>query len=155
MKEATIVQRMNRTRILCVARATGVVVSMALVAGGPTSGCGDEGGDMSIGDVQPRAGATQGEQPVKISGANFRTDIGYTVYFGNKKATSVTILDPETILVTTPQRDEPGEVDVTIRADNGPAFKIANGYRYEDMGGGVVENIGEGAGSAEKGNLQY
>jgi hypothetical protein len=109
---------------------------------------------MAIADVQPRTGATQGDQPVKIAGANFRTDIGYTVYFGNKRATSVTILDPETLLVTTPQREEPGDVDVTIRADNGPAFKIANAYRYEDMGGSVVEGMGGGAAS-KKGNLQY
>lgn len=118
-------------------------------------GCGDEGGEIGITDVQPRAGATQGEQPVKILGHNFRTDIGYTVYFGNKKATSVTILDPETILVTTPQRDEAGAVDVTIRADNGPAFRIASAYNYEEMEGSVVEGLGEGAASSKKGNLQY
>lgn len=110
---------------------------------------------MDISDVQPRAGATQGDQPVKISGQNFRTDIGYTVYFGNKKSQSVTILDPETILVTSPQREEPGEVDITIRADNGPAFRIAKAYKYEDMSGSVVEGLGAGATGAKKGNLQY
>lgn len=146
---------MSRTRILRVARATGILLSLGPLLGGPAIGCGDGGGEMGITDIQPRAGATQGQQPVKILGRNFRTDIGYTVYFGNKKATSVTILDPETILVTTPQRDEPGPVDVTIRADNGPAFRIASAYRYEEMGGSVVEGLGEGAASSKKGNLRY
>ena len=45
--------------------------------------------DMVILDVNPRVGATQGEQPVQILGQNFRQDIGYTVYFGTKKAGQV------------------------------------------------------------------
>lgn len=145
---------MDRTRILWVARTIGLCLAIAVTSASAALGCGEEGGDMAIADVQPRVGALQGDQPVKIMGANFRTDIGYTVYFGNKKAGSVTILDPETLLVTTPQRDEAGAVDVTIRADNGPAFKIAQAYRYEDMGGSVVEGIG-GAAASKKGNLQY
>lgn len=145
---------MDRTQILRVARMIGLCLALGVASTGFAFGCGEEGGDMAIADVQPRSGATAGEQPVKISGANFRTDIGYTVYFGNKKAGSVTILDPETLLVTTPQREEPGPVDVTIRADNGPAFKIAQAFRYEDMGGSVVEGLGGGA-AGKKGNLQY
>lgn len=144
----------DRKRVLWIARATGVLLALGTLLGGAVA-CGDEGGDMGITDVQPRAGATQGEQPVKIVGNNFRTDIGYTVHFGNKKAGSVTILDPETLLVTTPQREDPGTVDITIRADHGPAFKVADAYTYEDMGGGVVEGLGQGATSTKKGKLQY
>lgn len=146
---------MHRTRILRIARVTGALLALGTLTAGTAMGCGESGGTMGVTDVQPRAGATQGDQPVKISGQNFRTDIGYTVYFGNKKSESVTILDPETILVTSPQRDEPGEVDITIRADNGPAFRIAQAYRYEDMSGSVVEGLGAGAAGAKKGNLQY
>jgi len=145
----------DRTKVLWIARATGVLLAVGTLALGAGMGCGGEGGDMAITDVQPRAGATQGEQPVKIMGHNFRTDIGYTVYFGNEKAGSVTILDPETLLVTTPTTEDPGTVDITVRADHGPAFKIAQAFTYEEMAGGVVEGLGEGATSTKKGNLQY
>ncbi len=146
---------MKRTQVLWVARTTGLLLSVGVLLGGVAWGCGDEGGEIAITDVQPRAGATQGDQPVKILGRNFRTDIGYTVYFGNQKAGSVTILDPDTLLVTTPQREETGAVDVTIRADNGPAFRVAEAFRYEDMSGSVVEGLGGGAAASKKGNLQY
>ncbi|NOY94758.1 MAG: hypothetical protein GXP55_26570 [Deltaproteobacteria bacterium] len=118
--------------------------------------CGQSsGGDVEILHMEPRTGALQGQQPVKIGGRNFRTDIGYTVYFGTKKAEQVTILDPETLLVITPQRDEAGDVDVTIRADDGAAFRITNGFHYEDRGGNVVEQMGSGPAKTKKGNLAY
>jgi hypothetical protein len=99
-------------------------------------GCGEEGGggDLAILNIDPRNGPLTG-QNVKIVGTNFRTDIGYTVYFGNKQAESVTILNPETLALIAPQRDEAGEVDVTIRADDGAAFRIVKGFRYVDMAG--------------------
>jgi len=79
---------------------------------------------------------------VKISGNNFRRDISYTVYFGNKRSERSTILDDHTLVVSTPQVDEAGPVDVIVAADNGPAFRIAEGFRYEEMGGNVMENVG-------------
>jgi hypothetical protein len=104
--------------------------------------CGSEGGDLEVTNIDPRAGATAGEQPVRIVGNNFRRDISYTVYFGNKRSERSTILDDHTLLVTTPGRDEAGPVDVIVAADNGPAFRIAQGFRYEDMGGNIMENVG-------------
>ena len=67
-----------------------------------------EGGEeeVAILNVDPQVGHTQGEQQVKIVGKNFRQDIGYTVYFGTQKAGSVTIMNPETLVATTPSRDE-------------------------------------------------
>ena len=53
------------------------------------AGC-EQGSEMAILDVQPRFGSTAGEVPVRIIGKNFRQDIGYTVYFGNKSATAST-----------------------------------------------------------------
>lgn len=118
-------------------------------------GCDEEGGEVEILSMEPQTGALQGENPVKIGGRNFRTDIGYTVYFGNQRAGQVTILDPETLLVITPARDEAGDVDVTIRADDGAAFRITDGFHYEDRGGSVVEHLGSGPAKAKKGNLAY
>jgi hypothetical protein len=96
----------------------------------------------------------QGEQPIRIGGRNFRSDIGYTVYFGTKKAGSVTILNENELMAATPPGEEPGPVDVTIRADNGPAFRIVEGFAYQDQGGNVMEQVGE-AQQQGGGNLVY
>ena len=107
-----------------------------------TVACGDDGGELEILRMSPQSGALQGNQGVKIQGRNFRNDIGYTVYFGSQPAKSVTLLDPSTLQVMTPSRETPGAVDVYIAADDGPAFRIADGFRYEDMSGNVVEQMG-------------
>lgn len=131
--------------------------SGALAIGLLLASC-ESGGAMTILDVNPRAGHTQGEQPVRIIGKNFRQDIGYTVYFGTKKTSSVTIRDPETLEVTTPSGMPEGKVDIMIRADDGNAFKIAQVFTFEDMGGSVVEGLGGPGGAKkgeDKGNLAY
>jgi hypothetical protein len=113
---------------------------------------------MAILDIDPKVGHTQGDQYVKIVGRNFRQDIGYTVYFGSKKSAQVTIVDPETLLATTPSGTKPGQVDVLIRADDGNAFRIPQGFKFEDMGGSPVEGLGTPGGvvnKKEKGNLAF
>ncbi len=115
------------------------------------AGCGEAtAGDIDVHDIQPRAGATAGEQPVRITGANFRQDIGYAVYFGAIRATQLTILDDTTLLVATPQHDA-GPVDVVVVADNGPAFRLHNAFQFNDQGGNVMEQVGEGAGGGSAG----
>lgn len=114
----------------------GVAVAIGMVA------CGGEGGELEILNIDPRAGATAGEQTVKISGNNFRRDISYTVYFGTKASERSTIMDDHTLVVATPGSDEAGPVDVIVAADNGPAFRIREGFRYEDMAGNIMENVG-------------
>ena len=119
--------------------------TLALLASIVLSSCGATGGgDPAIFDLQPRAGATAGEQPVVISGANFRQDIGYTVYFGATRAQQVTIMDDTQLLVATPQHD-PGRCDVFVAADNGPAFRIADAFEFTEQGGNVMEHVGEGS----------
>ena len=121
----------------------------------PFTGCGSEGGEMSIQNVEPRNGPTQGQQPVKIAGSNFRTDIGYTVFFGNRKSPSVTIIDPETLVAVAPPYEEEGAVDITIRSDDGSAWRIADVFEYQELGGGVVEQLGEGPEQQQGGGLAY
>ena len=132
----------SRTRTLRAARVGGVALAIVVFAVGVVACGGSEGGELAITNVDPRAGATAGEQSVKISGNNFRRDISYTVYFGNKRAARSTILDDHTLLVATPGADEAGPVDVIVAADNGPAFRIVDGFQYEEMGGNVMENVG-------------
>jgi hypothetical protein len=116
-------------------------------------GC-DEGGGMAVTGLNPRAGHVAGDQTVEILGKHFRADIGYTVYFGKAKAKSVTIRSSESIVVKTPSNDV-GAVDVTVRADDGNAFLLKQAFKYEDMGGSVVEGLGETGKAKDKGNLQY
>ena len=109
-----------------------LLVVASTIAASVFVGCGEEGGEITILDVEPRQGSLIGDQPIQLKGANFRPDIGYRVYFANKRATSVTVINPETLLVVTPERSEEGPVDITILADNGPAFSIAGGFAYVD-----------------------
>ena len=137
-------------RVLAVLILSSSIVALALAS---FAGCGGGADATDIFNIDPRVGATQGAQPVKILGQGFKTDIGYTVYFGLKKADSVTILDENTLVAMTPQTPDSGDVDVMIRADDGPAWRVTKGYRYEDMGGNVMEGVGrEGANHAKKQN---
>ena len=109
---------------------------------------------MKVVGINPQAGHIAGDQRVEINGENFRTDIGYTVYFGTAKAKSVSIRSTDSLVVTTPA-GQAGPVDVTLRSDDGKAFRVKQGFRYEDMGGSVVEGIGKSETVKEKGNLPY
>jgi hypothetical protein len=126
---------------------------MPLLVALPLLGC--EGSkEMKITGLNPRAGHIAGDQTVEIQGQNFRTDIGYAVYFGAAKAKSVTIRSKEALVVTTPS-GEPGPVDVTVRADDGNGFKLPQAFKYEDMGGSVVEGLGKTGETKKKGNLAF
>jgi len=59
-------------------------VCVALTTSILGAGCEDDG-TMKIQRISPVAGHLAGDQPVRIEGKNFRSDIGYTSYFGNKK----------------------------------------------------------------------
>lgn len=88
-------------------------------------------GEPTVEHLDPNQGPVNGEQPVRIVGKNFRTDVGYTVYFGSVRSPSVTIMDDKTIVAEAPVEDTPKEVDVTVYADDGSAFRIKRGYRFE------------------------
>jgi hypothetical protein len=117
-------------------------------------GCDQGDGTMTITGINPKAGHVGGDQTVSIVGKNFRTDIGYTVYFGNARSKNVTIRDSQTLIVTSPQNPE-GTVDITVRADDGNAFLLKQAFKYENMGGSVVEGLGQAGDRKGKGNLQY
>lgn len=111
-------------------------------------------GEMAVTGLNPRAGHIAGDQTVEIQGQNFRTDIGYTVYFGKGKAGNVTIRGKEALTVTSPSGPA-GPVDITVRADDGHAFLLKQAFTYEDMGGSVVEGIGKPGTTKDKGNLAF
>ena len=121
---------------------------LALISLG-LSACDEGGGPMAVYDIAPRHGQISGEQRVQISGANFRQDIGYAIYFGSERATSVTIMDTSTLIVETPQH-EPGQVDVVVASEAGPAFRIHEAFNFDDTGGTVGDHAGSSAGGAER-----
>ena len=46
--------------------------------------------------------------------------------------------------------------DIVVRADDGPAFRIAEGYHYVDQSGNVMEQVGAGPERREgDSNLAY
>lgn len=128
--------------------ALSVCLSLGLVA------CDDGGGEISFLNIDPPNGATQG-RPIKIEGRNFRTDIGYTVFFGTKRSPQVTLIDPETMVVMAPQVEEAGRVDITVRADDGDAFIIHDAFEYQAVAGGIVDRMGEGPEKQQGGGLAY
>jgi hypothetical protein len=137
-------------------RATLPLLALALFSSLTSSGCKKDPNDMALTDLEPRAGAMQVEQSVTITG-NFRTDLGYTVYFGTERAQRVSVRDESTLVAVSPTTETPGTVDVMIIADNGPAFKIFDAYTYQGSGGGnVMEHVGAGPRrTGGGGNLQY
>ena len=126
------------------------VLAVLALASLPLVGCeGDGSGPMDVFNIEPRHGQTAGEQAVRITGANFRQDIGYAVYFGSERATQVTIMDTSTLLVATPQHDL-GTVDVVVASEAGPAFRIHDAFSFDDQGGTVGTHGGSSAGGPER-----
>ncbi|MCA9582940.1 MAG: IPT/TIG domain-containing protein [Myxococcales bacterium] len=109
------------------------------------SGC-ESSGEMSIVDVEPREAPAAGGHRIAIKGNNFRTDIGYTVYFGSERSPAVTIIDPETLVVEVPPHDAASGVDITVSADNGDAFRIASAFSFKGAASPT---------EAPTGNLKY
>lgn len=130
------------TRVAPVAGALSLALALCACDEGAT-------GPMEIYDINPRRGSSAGEQAVQITGANFRPDLGYMVYFGSERAQQVTILDGNTLLVATPAHDT-GEVDVVVAADDGPAYRIVHGFSYDEGGAGTYEHLGETGSSGER-----
>jgi len=127
--------------------ARGLACPLAALALTLAAGC-DGDGEMAITDLEPRTGSLQGEQPVQIKGRNFKSEVGYRIYFGNQVSRSVTIVDENTLLATVPSREDPGPVDVVVLADSGEAFKVHEAYTYADLAGSQQTD-------ESKGNLAY
>ncbi|MBC7172110.1 MAG: IPT/TIG domain-containing protein [Polyangiaceae bacterium] len=136
-------------------RRNSVLAGLGLVTVLFGGACGEGDGATRVHSVEPRHGHLTGQQPVSIGGKNFRTDIGYTVYFGTQAASRVMVQSPETLVAIAPGASEAGAVDLTIRGDDGTAVRIKGGYNYDDMGGNVVEQFGDQPARREGGNLAY
>jgi hypothetical protein len=117
---------------------TGVIIGAVLVLGA----CETTRGEMMFSEVEPDFGGLQGGKTVRVVGDSLRLDIGYAVYFGELRSPQVSIASDKALLAVTPRRFEPGEVDVTIRADNGRVFVVKNGFQYINQAGNLLEEAG-------------
>lgn len=121
----------HKDRFLRRAAWISIVAASMLVA----PACTKRSSEMQILRVEPDFGGLFGGKRIRIIGKNLRLDIGYTVYFGKRQAPHVTIKNTETLVAISPKAESPGLVDLTIRADNGPAFRIKQGFEYIDQAG--------------------
>lgn len=119
-----------------------------LIACGP----GEPDGPIEISTMDPQTGPMQAETAITIGGANFRSDIGYTVFFGNQRASDIMILDSQTLLVSAPTTESAGAVDVQIRAENGQAWRLPEAFTYVDGGGNLLGGVGGDQVEGEEGS---
>ncbi|MCL4849237.1 MAG: IPT/TIG domain-containing protein [Acidobacteria bacterium] len=84
---------------------------------------------LAVTAIQPASGLTTGGTAVTITGANFVA--GATVRFGTTTvpASSVTVLDPTTIVTVTPARSA-GTVSVRVTNPNGQYATLTNAFTY-------------------------
>lgn len=128
-----------RTKALLGSVALSGALSSLLVLLAPA--CGD--GTTAVERLHPTAGRLEGDVDVEIVGRNFRQDIGYTVYFGVRRAKQIVIRDEGTIIATTPEHRAEEPVDVRIIADDGHSWLIRNGFRYVSESVNIIEQLGE------------
>jgi hypothetical protein len=83
-----------------------------------------------VSSVSPTDGPVSGGTAVTIAGSNFTTTPDTTVTFGGTSATSVIVVDANTITCTTPAHSA-GAVDVTVTNSNG-SDTLTGGFTYHN-----------------------
>lgn len=89
--------------------------------------------------LAPPRGGQAGGEAVRIDGEGFTDHGPVSVYFGVQAAKAVVIASPWLITVLTPQRDEPGVVDVVLRFGDGEVLTLPEAYTYEEQVGIVLK----------------
>lgn len=89
--------------------------------------------------LTPSRGGQAGGEAVRIEGEDFTDHGALSVYFGVRSAKAVVIHSPWLITVLTPQRDEPGVVDVLLRFEDGAELSLPGSYTYEEQVGIVLQ----------------
>ena len=82
--------------------------------------------DFVVTDIDPNFGSPSGGTSVVISGNGFEGDV--VVRFGNMDV-DITVIDEQTILLSTPSSPSEGQVNVTVESDIG-STTIDDGFTY-------------------------
>jgi hypothetical protein len=88
--------------------------------------------------LAPARGGQAGGQPVRIEGEGLLGRGPLSVYFGVRAAKAVVIESPWLVTVLTPQTEEPGTVDVTLRFGDGTEQVLPQAYTYDEQPGVVL-----------------
>lgn len=89
--------------------------------------------------LAPAKGGQVGGQAVRIEGKGFGGRGPVAVYFGVRAAKAVVIESPWTITALTPQSEEPGTVDVTLRFGDGTELRLPQAYAFDAQPGVVLQ----------------
>jgi hypothetical protein len=104
-----------------------ILVVVFALAAQVTQGCKQEFG---IREISPSVGVLGGGESVSINGSGFDPSMGYTVHFGNNKATNVSVSSSNKINVTTPSASDATKVDVRISTDDGKEYVLRKAFSY-------------------------
>jgi hypothetical protein len=88
--------------------------------------------------LAPLRGGQGGGQAVRIEGEGFLGRGPVSVYFGVRAAKAVVIEGQWLVTVLTPQSEEPGTVDVTLRFGDGTELELPQAYTYDEQPGVVL-----------------
>lgn len=88
--------------------------------------------------LAPPRGGQAGGQAVRIQGEGFLGRGPLSVYFGVRAAKAVVIESEGLVTVLTPQSEEPGVVDVTLRFGDGTELVLPQAYTYDAQPGVVL-----------------
>jgi len=118
-------------------------IALALIVAvlaGLLCGCEKE---FNVRKVSPAVGVIAGGEPVEILGSGFSTNMGITVYFGTKKAETVSIVGPDKLTVMTPGADGAGKVDVLIITDSGIELRMKEAFNYVEKSNMDIRDLGK------------
>lgn len=99
--------------------------------------------EFNVRKVSPAVGVIAGGEPVDILGSGFSTNMGITVYFGTKKAETVSIVGPDKLTVMTPGADGAGKVDVLIITDSGTELRMKEAFNYVEKSNMDIRDLGK------------
>lgn len=84
--------------------------------------------------VTPNHGRVSGGDPVRITGEGFLQHGAPVAYVGPRAAKGIVVESDRSLLLTTPEADEPGLVDVAVHFADGTVVDRPGAFQYEASG---------------------
>lgn len=102
---------------------------------------------LRIDSLQPSSAPLAGGTEVTIRGTGFLGEVRF--WFGNSEVTT-TVLDPQTVVVSTPEVFVEATVDVKLVSEAGQVL-LPGGFFFSDSSGGTGSGSGGGSGGSSSG----
>jgi hypothetical protein len=97
-------------------------------------------GPAAIHSIFPANGHPTGNQPLTVTGQNFRDDGSIIIFIGGKRATVTGVIEPDTAFVLTPSGKSGATVNVGLASSNGPAL-LVGGFTFDDPPPPVLTSV--------------